>query len=129
VPSPNTWGNILEQSLIDLRFQLRQFLDTDLLVQVVANRLGVRCPDQISTNRFNGPLIYRNAQQYIIQILSLAFVTIRLQFKMFAERCLGLSQHFFIRQRQVIIVHWACLLCYFWFCQPAKDATSPLFWG
>jgi hypothetical protein len=60
-PAPETQWQIGHQRFVQHRLQLRQFLDAQLLIDVTADRLRVGRSHQVSTNRFNGPLVSGHA--------------------------------------------------------------------
>ena len=125
--TPSSWRYVLHQGFIQLCFQLSQFVHTNLLIDIISNRLRVRCPHQVSTNSFDGSLIGRNPQQHMIQVVTATFVAIGRQFKVFTEHGVRFCQHFLICQSQVIFVHWACLLAVIVYVNPLRMSQAHYF--
>src|SRR4029453_11563785 len=57
------------QGRIETELQLGQFFDAQLLIEIAADRLWIRCPDQVGTDRLNCPVISRNPEQHLVQVI------------------------------------------------------------
>ena len=125
--SPNPRRYPLDQGFVQLGFQLRQLFHADLFIDIVPNRLRVWGPYQVGTDGFDGAPIGRHPQQDSIQVVTAALVPIGLQFKLLAEHHLRLTQHFLIRQCQVIFLHWAFLLAVIVFFNPLRISQAHYF--